>query len=59
MASVDVAIPCYQHGRFLRACVEGVLDQGIEGSADPHRRQRLHRRQPGRGTGAGGGGPAD
>lgn len=30
MASVDVAIPCYQHGRFLRDCVESVLRQGIE-----------------------------
>ncbi len=29
MASVDVAIPCYQHGRFLRDCVLSVLDQGI------------------------------
>ncbi|MEF2554107.1 glycosyltransferase family A protein [Aurantimonas sp. A2-1-M11] len=30
MASVDVAIPCYKHGRFLRDCVRSVLDQGIE-----------------------------
>lgn len=30
MASVDVAIPCYQHGRFLRDCVESVLQQGVE-----------------------------
>jgi glycosyltransferase involved in cell wall biosynthesis len=26
---VDVAIPCYQYGRFLRDCVESVLTQGI------------------------------
>jgi len=30
MASVDIAIPCYQHGRFLRDCVESVLQQGIK-----------------------------
>jgi glycosyltransferase involved in cell wall biosynthesis len=29
MASVDVAIPCYQYGRFLRECVSSVLGQGI------------------------------
>lgn len=29
MASVDVAIPCYQYGRFLRDCVASVLNQGI------------------------------
>ncbi len=28
-AGVDVAIPCYQYGRFLRACVTSVLTQGI------------------------------
>jgi len=30
MSSVDIAIPCYQHGRFLRDCVESVLQQGIK-----------------------------
>ena len=30
MATVDVAIPCYQYGRFLRACVGSVLNQGID-----------------------------
>ena len=29
MASVDIAIPCYQYGRFLRDCVTSVLTQGI------------------------------
>jgi glycosyltransferase involved in cell wall biosynthesis len=29
MASIDVAIPCYNYGRFLRPCVESVLAQGI------------------------------
>jgi glycosyltransferase involved in cell wall biosynthesis len=28
-AGVDVAIPCYQYGRFLRDCVTSVLGQGI------------------------------
>jgi glycosyltransferase involved in cell wall biosynthesis len=28
-ASVDVAIPCYQYGRFLRDCVTSVLTQAI------------------------------
>jgi glycosyltransferase involved in cell wall biosynthesis len=28
-ASVDVAIPCYQYGRFLRDCVKSVLTQPI------------------------------
>jgi GT2 family glycosyltransferase len=30
MARVDVAIPCYQHGRYLRDCVESVLRQDVE-----------------------------
>jgi glycosyltransferase involved in cell wall biosynthesis len=29
MASVDIAIPCYQYGRYLRQCVESVLAQGV------------------------------
>jgi GT2 family glycosyltransferase len=28
---VDVAIPCYQYGRFLRPCVTSVLAQGVPG----------------------------
>lgn len=30
MASVDVAIPCYQYGRFLRECVASVLNQDVD-----------------------------
>jgi glycosyltransferase involved in cell wall biosynthesis len=31
MSSVDVFVPCYNYGRFLRECVESVLDQdGVE-----------------------------
>lgn len=30
MTSIDVAIPCYQYGRFLRQCVRSVLTQGVE-----------------------------
>jgi glycosyltransferase involved in cell wall biosynthesis len=30
MASVDIAIPCYQYGRFLRQCVDSVLTQGMD-----------------------------
>lgn len=30
MASVDVAIPCYQYGHFLKECVNSVLDQEID-----------------------------
>lgn len=29
MASIDVAIPNYQYGRYLRDCVESVLSQGV------------------------------
>jgi len=34
MASVDVAIPCYQYGRFLRGCVASVLSQEIRNIAE-------------------------
>jgi glycosyltransferase involved in cell wall biosynthesis len=30
MASIDVVIPCYQYGRYLRDCVRSVLDQDVE-----------------------------
>jgi glycosyltransferase involved in cell wall biosynthesis len=30
MARVDVAVPCYQHGAFLRDCVASVLGQGVD-----------------------------
>ncbi len=30
MPSVDIAVPCFQHGRFLRDCVESALNQGVE-----------------------------
>ncbi len=30
MAIVDVAIPCFNYGRFLRKCVESVLSQDVE-----------------------------
>jgi glycosyltransferase involved in cell wall biosynthesis len=29
MPSIDVAIPCYQYGRFLRDCVASIFDQGF------------------------------
>ena len=31
MASVDVVVPCYQYGRYLRSCVRSVLEQEVEG----------------------------
>lgn len=31
MASVDIVIPCYQHGHFLRDCVDSVLGQQVDG----------------------------
>jgi glycosyltransferase involved in cell wall biosynthesis len=30
MASIDVVVPSYQYGRYLRECVKSVLDQDIE-----------------------------
>jgi glycosyltransferase involved in cell wall biosynthesis len=30
MPSVDVVVPCYQYGRYLRDCVTSVLEQGIQ-----------------------------
>lgn len=30
MSSIDVVIPCFQYGRFLRACVGSVLQQDVE-----------------------------
>jgi GT2 family glycosyltransferase len=30
MGSVDVAIPCYQYGRYIRSCVTSVLSQDIK-----------------------------
>jgi glycosyltransferase involved in cell wall biosynthesis len=30
IAGIDIAIPCYQYGRFLRGCVESVLAQPVE-----------------------------
>ena len=30
MSSVDVIVPCYRYGHFLRECVESVLNQSIQ-----------------------------
>lgn len=30
MSSIDVVIPCYRYGRYLRECVESVLSQDVE-----------------------------
>lgn len=30
MSSIDVVIPCYRYGRYLRECVESVLKQDVE-----------------------------
>lgn len=30
MASVDVVVPCYNYGRYLRDCVDSILSQGLE-----------------------------
>lgn len=30
MAKVDIAVPCYNYGRFLPDCVHSILSQGIE-----------------------------
>ena len=27
MSRIDVVVPCYNYGRFLRQCVESVLEQ--------------------------------
>ena len=29
MSSIDIVIPCYRYGRYLRECVQSVLAQGI------------------------------
>jgi glycosyltransferase involved in cell wall biosynthesis len=29
MASVDIVVPCYQYGHFLRECVTSILSQGV------------------------------
>lgn len=31
MSSVDVVVPCYQYGRYLRSCVKSVLKQEVGG----------------------------
>jgi glycosyltransferase involved in cell wall biosynthesis len=30
MSSIDVVVPCYRYGHFLRECVESVLNQSIQ-----------------------------
>ena len=30
MSRVDVIVPCYNYGRFLRECVESILSQPVE-----------------------------
>lgn len=30
MTSIDVAVPCYQYGRYLRDCVSSILSQDVE-----------------------------
>lgn len=30
MASIDVVVPCYQYGRFLRECIYSILNQSID-----------------------------
>ena len=44
-AGIDVAIPCYNYGRFLRNCVAGVLSQEIPKPPRPDHRQRLDRQR--------------
>jgi glycosyltransferase involved in cell wall biosynthesis len=29
MSSIDIVVPCYRYGRYLRECVQSVLSQGI------------------------------
>src|SRR5881227_754343 len=32
MSSIDVIVPCYRYGRYLRKCVRSVLGQGLPGT---------------------------